>query len=136
MRTIGGIYRLDLALAVAALALGASVCGQAGPDRRLASLPLTFEPNLGQAREPARFLSRAPAYTFFLAPDEAVIAPRGGVAGELRMRFLGARPDAIVEAQRGEIEAQQGEIETLKLHLSAVEAMIAKLAPVRLESGR
>src|SRR6266849_432619 len=84
------------------------------------ALPLSFEPNLGQMREPVDFLSRGPLYTLFLTATEARFllhsssAPRGmrkGCASSsasvvcdgihttpspaaLRMRLVGANPDA------------------------------------------
>src|SRR5208337_4309354 len=46
-----------------------------------AKLPLSFEPNLGQADPRVKFLSRGPGYTLFLAEDEAVVALRKSGAG-------------------------------------------------------
>ena len=39
-----------------------------------AKLPLSFEPNLGQADPRVKFLSRGRGYTLFLTKDEAVVA--------------------------------------------------------------
>jgi len=39
-----------------------------------AALPLSFEPNQGQAAKSDRFVARAPRYTLALRPDEAVLA--------------------------------------------------------------
>ena len=41
-----------------------------------AKLPLSFEPNLGQADLHVKFLSRGSGYTLFLTEDEAVVALR------------------------------------------------------------
>lgn len=50
------------------------------------NLPLSFETNRGQAREPVKFLSRGPGYTLYLTPTEAVLtwpeAERGQVNDE------------------------------------------------------
>jgi hypothetical protein len=48
-------------------------------------LPLSFEPNSGQAEPRVKFLSRAPGYTLFLMEDEAVLALRqlAAVRGQL-----------------------------------------------------
>ncbi len=40
--------------------------------------PLTFEKNVGQENEAVNYLSRAPGYTLFLTPQEAVMALVGG----------------------------------------------------------
>ena len=39
------------------------------------SLPLAFEPNVGQAQEIAEFLARGDGYTLLLIASEAVLAP-------------------------------------------------------------
>src|SRR5574340_356085 len=80
-----------------------------------AQLPLSFEPNQGQAAEPARFLSRGRGYTLFLDSTDMVLALRrerrvspqdrvGGGPGEsagppaaLRIRLLGAHAPASIE---------------------------------------
>lgn len=78
---------------------------------RPASLPLVFEPNVGQTNARAHFLARSPSHTFFLTGDELVLSrvlPAGQArpSGErrarvkppvrldvMRMKLAGARTD-------------------------------------------
>ena len=46
----------------------------AAPEVPVPKLPLSFEPNIGQADPHVKFLSRGPGYTLFLTEDEAVLA--------------------------------------------------------------
>src|SRR5262252_3969600 len=39
-------------------------------------IPLHFEPNVGQAAEQAKYISRGNGYAFFLTPSEAVLVLR------------------------------------------------------------
>lgn len=83
-------------------------------------LPLSFEPNLGQADPRVLFLTHGQGYTLFLAASEAVLAlsnqhsklsrgfdgleePQQGTAAVIRMRLLGASKaePAGLEKQRG-----------------------------------
>jgi hypothetical protein len=68
------------------------------PALRFAELPLSFEPNRGQADRDFRFLSRAPGLALALTGDGATIALRGCktaatadcAAAMVRMRIVGA----------------------------------------------
>jgi hypothetical protein len=83
-------------------------------------LPLSFEPNRGQAAEPVKFMARGSGYTLFLTNQEAVLSlgadkakpatrPRTPKAGArsaalppqsrtaLRMKLVGANPDVSAE---------------------------------------
>src|SRR4029077_17584222 len=71
------------------------------------NLPLSFEPNTGQADARVRFLSRGPGYTLFLTSEEAVLAlpaPHGTTARSagrenptiMRMRLAGANPASTI----------------------------------------
>ncbi|MEW5735601.1 MAG: SBBP repeat-containing protein, partial [Thermodesulfobacteriota bacterium] len=42
---------------------------------------LAFEPNLGQAAQPAKFLAHGSGYTLFLAPDRTLLIPHSGRPG-------------------------------------------------------
>jgi hypothetical protein len=61
-------------------------------------LPLSFEPNQGQAHPDVQFLSRGNGYALFLTATEAVLvlrppaSPDAGTA--VRMQLVGARPQA------------------------------------------
>src|SRR6266508_5672374 len=60
----------------------------------LARLPLAFEPNLGQADTPVRFVSRAPGYAMFLTDAESVLVlgadeSTRGSRPVLRIRWIG-----------------------------------------------
>lgn len=77
-------------------------------------LPLTFEPNLGQADPSVKFLARGRGYGLFLAPSETVFVlvpadhataggrrPRPATSvtqppSVVRMRLVGADPDAPI----------------------------------------
>ncbi len=81
-----------------------------------AKRPLSFEPNYGQTDAQVKFISRGDGYTLFLTPAEAVLALRraGQQSGKgehphsvsidkakaetLRIRLVGANPDARIEA--------------------------------------
>jgi titin len=63
------------------------------------SLPLSFEPNRGQAPDEVRFSARGDGYGLYLTSNQAVLAmqtPQGGKskAALLRMNLLGARQNA------------------------------------------
>ena len=53
----------------------------------LAGLPLSFEPNLGQADPRVKFLSRGRGYTLFLTKDQAVLETQESGEGR-RQSFL------------------------------------------------
>ncbi len=79
---------------------------------QLAPLPLGFELNAGQADPAVHYLARGMGYTLFLTPSELVIvltqppfkrakdrtAPGPPDATVFRMRFIGADPAALAEA--------------------------------------
>lgn len=74
---------------------------------------LAFEENRGQTDARVRFLARAPGYTLFLTPSEAVLAPHGSgsTAGvPLRLRWVGAAANPSL-AGEGE---QPGRIHDLR----------------------
>jgi len=93
-----------------AVAAGGPTLGPGGP------LPLTFEPNEGQADGAVRFLARGRGYGLFLSPTESVLvltppATSSDVPGArrpqplpasdatpivVRMRLVGARSDATI----------------------------------------
>ncbi len=94
--------------------IAAAQSNQPAPRINFAQLPLSFEPNLGQADPRVKFLSRGPGYMLFLTPTEAVLALRSGNSplpvGErrektrargkntvLRLNLIGASPNAQVE---------------------------------------
>ena len=64
----------------------------------LASLPLSFEPNVGQADPRVKFLSRGRVYTLFLTKDQAILTSENGKGKSenepVRLRIVGAKPDA------------------------------------------
>ena len=60
-----------------------------------AQLPISFEPNLGQADSRAQFVARSAGYALFLAPSEAeMVLASGSRAVALRMSLDGASPTA------------------------------------------
>jgi len=60
----------------------------------LASLPLGFEPNVGQAEAGVDYLARGPGYRLALSPTAADIT-LPGTAAPLHMRLLGSNPSAV-----------------------------------------
>ena len=76
-----------------------------------AKLPLSFEPNLGQANSDAKFLARGDGYSLFLNSDEAVLAMKGhstksaksatpaNALSVLRMKLEGSNPAPNFSAQ-------------------------------------
>jgi hypothetical protein len=62
------------------------------------SLPVSFEPNLGQAARGVEFLSRTAAYRVFLTRSDAVMAAQDG--STLRIDFVGANPTDPAGVQR------------------------------------
>jgi hypothetical protein len=69
-----------------------------------AKLPLSFEANVGQSAKPVKFLSRGNGYTVFLTSSEAVFSLRSQKKktsrSALRMKMIGANPDAEVEGHQ------------------------------------
>ena len=79
------------------------------PEAKLMSVPLSFEPNQGQADSTVQFLSRGSGYALFLAPGEVVLnlerqqpaaaaaagqTPEAASVDTLRMSLIGANPKA------------------------------------------
>ena len=79
------------------LAAGAETAEVEHARKAMADLPVSFEPNLGQAGGDVRFLARAAQYTLYLTESAAVF--RGnGTGGEVRMEFAGGNRTAKLEA--------------------------------------
>ena len=70
------------------------------------SLPLSFEPNRGQSDPRVKFMSRSQGLTLFLTSTDAVLVTR---EASLKMRVLGANPDAVVQG----LDARPGRIHSL-----------------------
>src|SRR5690242_12569591 len=64
----------------------------AAPSVRWGGVPLSFEPNTGQAPAEVRYLARGRSHTLYLAGAETVLAGRNQAA--LRTRLSGANPAA------------------------------------------
>jgi hypothetical protein len=64
-------------------------------------LPLSFVPNRGQTDRRVRYYAQAQGFGFYLTEDKAVIALQKRERGaRLALRFLGANPNARLEATR------------------------------------
>ncbi|MDR3702008.1 MAG: SBBP repeat-containing protein [Candidatus Sulfopaludibacter sp.] len=68
------------------------------------SVPLSFEPNQGQAASAVQFLSRGSGYALFLAPGKVVLnlerqTSAGESADTLRMSLIGSNPQANAVAR-------------------------------------
>src|SRR5438309_8115715 len=85
---------------VAALSIFIALCALVGPvaadDARLrahvSSLPLAFEPNVGQAPGDVRYVSRGPRMRLELTPDDARPTPTTGAPQSRTIRLRIARP--------------------------------------------
>jgi len=74
-------------LFVAGAAMGA-------PTVKWGNIPLSFEPNAGQASAEVRYLARGNSYSLYLAPGETVLAGAKGL--RLRIGFAGASLSASI----------------------------------------
>lgn len=102
-RGISGLATI-VALGLAGASCGSSPAEPGVPadiaDRARAAygnLPLTFEPNVGQAAQGVGFVARGHGYSLTLAPTEAALAlagPLGAAPATLGLTFLGADPGA------------------------------------------
>src|SRR6478609_3791591 len=92
--------RTSAVTAVCLMALLAAGCGSASRDgahvaRTYGRIPQSFAPNRGLADRRYGFLSRGPGYALALRSDSASLAlSRHDARAAVRMRLLGARPDA------------------------------------------
>ena len=91
---------------------GTKPANHAAVVQQYVKLPLSFEPNLGQANGDAKFLARGDGYSLFLTSNEAVLAMAGHSTksaqpaakpvkstGVLRMELLGSNPAPNFSAQ-------------------------------------
>jgi uncharacterized protein (TIGR03437 family) len=69
----------------------------AAPTVRWGNIPLSFEPNTGQAPAEVRYLARGTAYTLYLGGGETVLG--GRKEPPLRTRFRGADPAARITGE-------------------------------------
>ncbi|HYI98021.1 MAG TPA: SBBP repeat-containing protein [Bryobacteraceae bacterium] len=60
-------------------------------------MPLTFEPNRGQAPSDVRWISRTPDRTLLLTASEALLVMNGEKATTVRMKLTGSNADARTE---------------------------------------
>ncbi|MBP6820235.1 MAG: SBBP repeat-containing protein [Acidobacteria bacterium] len=79
----------------------ATKAGKAKAIENYGKLPLSFEPNQGQADPAVQFLSRGNSYTLFLTGNEAVMALRGSEKqnGFLKLQLVGANAAPQVEGR-------------------------------------
>ena len=76
----------------------------AAPAVQWSNIPLSFEPNTGQASAQVRYLARGSSYTLYLASGETVLA--GPNQSPLRTKLSGANP-AAAHCGRGPARLQQ-----------------------------
>jgi len=84
--------------AIVGIALISILRASAAPETKLMSVPLSFEPNQGQAASVVQFLSRGSGYAVFLAPGKVVLQlerqqPASAV-DTLRMSLIGVNAKA------------------------------------------
>ena len=82
--------------------LDADVGSTAPTARAQAELPLSFEPNVGQAARAVKFLAHGPGYMLALTDQEVWFDSTGQAAtvSPFRMRFVGSNPDPHVGGMR------------------------------------
>ena len=97
-----------IAVALLVPAASLSTTGPANVTESYGTLPLHFEPNLGQTDPSVKFLARADGYTLFLTNVEAVLAfdqeefsdesqAQTSSRAVLRMQLIGAAREPHVE---------------------------------------
>ncbi len=66
------------------------------------NLPLSFEPNRGQADKQVSFLARGPRYTLFLSATEALLSLHNSAENSegVRMKLVGANPATKLAGER------------------------------------
>jgi uncharacterized protein (TIGR03437 family) len=69
----------------------------AAPAVQWGNIPLSFEPNTGQASAQVRYLARGSSYTLYLAGGETVLAGRN--QSPLRTRLSGANPSLRIAGE-------------------------------------
>lgn len=74
-----------------------AVTAMAAPGVKWGNIPLSFEPNAGQAAGPVRYLARGSSYTLYLAGGEAVLA--GHNQAPLRTKLSGANLSAPITGE-------------------------------------
>ncbi|HTR39098.1 MAG TPA: SBBP repeat-containing protein [Bryobacteraceae bacterium] len=79
------------------LCLLTAATAMAAPSVPWSNVPLSFEPNTGQANKEVRYLARGSNYTLLLTGRETVVAARN--QPPLRMSFAGGNPSAPMAAE-------------------------------------
>jgi hypothetical protein len=73
----------------------------AAPVVKWGNIPLSFEPNAGQANAQVRYLARGVAYTLYLNNGETVLAAKNQLP--LRTKLVGANPSARIVGEDQQI---------------------------------
>ena len=95
MRNVGVTVVVTAMLATVAGASGERVgASSPQPAASIASLPLSFEPNRGQAPPSIRYLARARGGSVGIRSNELLLSLRGA---SMRLRMLGANPRATLD---------------------------------------
>ena len=97
-------FAASVVFAVLALVLFFPARGSAQEADPAGDLPLAFAPNAGQTDDSVRYVARGAGYSFFFTDEQAVLSlvrtDRQDVTGlALELRFVGASPDARLEAR-------------------------------------
>ena len=97
-------FAASVVFAVLALVLFFPARGSAQETDPAGDLPLAFAPNAGQTDDSVRYVARGAGYSFFFTDEQAVLSlvrtDRQDVSGlALELRFVGASPDARLEAR-------------------------------------
>src|SRR5262245_20676054 len=87
----------SIAFATLIATVSAAEIPKSQANRSYGNLPLILEKNQGQTDGRVDFLARGGGYTLFLTPGEAVLRLGGSEPSVIRMKVVGARPDASRE---------------------------------------
>ena len=107
---IAGLLALVAVLALVVPVAAAPTLGPGGP------LPLTFEPNVGQADASVKFLARGRGYGLFLTPNETVFVLVPILSPEARATMA----PLLIEAE-GQVKQAQEQLSIAKVQLDRAE---------------
>jgi hypothetical protein len=97
--TVAGVLILLALAAIAALGDAVPAEARQRAANAHAKLPLAFVPNAGQTAERVRYHAQGAGYGLYFTDEKAVLALHKGDRGHaLELRFLGANPNAEIEA--------------------------------------
>lgn len=94
--------------ALAASFIGTAFAAAAAPPTSI-QFPLSFEPNIGFAPAPVRFVARGPGYALYFSPQGVQLAMPAKEPATLEIRVAGSRPDTAISG----VDVQAGKVNYL-----------------------